>query len=167
MATSTGIELAQSIRLKIEDLKKVCAGVDENMASRAPVERWSPKEILSHLLGPEGTGRLAIFQAFLTAETPTITMHTANPFFSEKRAKMTFAQILSEVEREYEDIARFAEGLSPEQLDRKAHIPALKESPLGEYPTLGAFLGGVGGYHVQFHVDHMREILQALGAPAK
>ena len=58
MATSTGNRLAQSIRQRIEELKKVCEGADESTASRAPARRWSPKEILSHLLGPEGFGHM-------------------------------------------------------------------------------------------------------------
>jgi len=62
MATSTGKQLAQNIRQKIEDLKKVCEGVDENTASLAPEGRWSPKEILSHLSGPEGSGHLPILK---------------------------------------------------------------------------------------------------------
>ena len=53
MATSTGVQLAQNIRQRTEELKKVCEGLDESTASRAPEGRWSPKEILSHLWGPE------------------------------------------------------------------------------------------------------------------
>jgi hypothetical protein len=80
---------------------------------------------------------------------------------------MSMAELLAEFDLEYSRIAAFVEGLSEEQLSRKAHIPMLKNSPLGEYPTLAQWAAGLTTYHIGFHIDHMREILQALGLSGK
>ena len=162
MATSRGNQLAQDIRQKVAALKQVCQGVDENLASRAPKDRWSPKQILSHLCGPEGMGHLAILRAFINSDTPMIDLDTENPFFTENRARMSLIELVAECERNYQSVANFAEELTEEQLGRKAHIPKLKDSPLGEYPTLDGMIYGLGEYHVQFHIDHLGEILVAL-----
>ena len=167
MANSRGRQLAENIRRSIEELKNMYAGLDEKIVSRAPEGRWSPKEILSHLLGPEGRGHIPTLRVFLDQEIPEIDIEPENPFFSENRARMSCAQLLSEVEVEYGRIASFAAELSADQLQRKAHIPKLKGSPFGEYPTLETWLGLLGGSeksHVRFHIDHLREILQSLGA---
>ena len=162
MARSRGALLAQGIRTKLHELAEVCETADENEAVLAPAGRWSPKEILSHLWGREGSGYLPILQAYLDADCPTIDIDPGNPFYSDQRAEMATPRLLAEVIGEYERIASFAERLSDAQLDRKARIPKLKESPIGEYPTLEQLVGGLGEFHLQFHIDHLREIVAAL-----
>ncbi len=103
------------------------------------------------------------FRAFLEQDTPRLDIEVEDAFFSEARARMTLDELLAEFDREYGSIAAFVGDLSEEQLSRKAHIPMLKESPLGEYPTLAAWIQGIGEYHLGMHIDHMREILEALG----
>jgi hypothetical protein len=164
MATSRGNQLAQVIRQKVAALKQACEEVDENLASRAPTDRWSPKQILSHLSGPEGVGHLPILRAFVDSDTPMIDLDTENPFFSKNRAAMSFRELVAECEMNYQRVANFTAELTEEQLARKAHIPKLKDSPLGEYPTLDGMIYGLGEYHVQFHIDHLREILAVLSS---
>ena len=162
MATSRGTELAQIIRRRVAELKQVCQGVDENLASRAPEDRWSPKQVLSHLCGPDGAGHLPFLKTFLDSETPLIDLVTEDPFFTERRAAMSFRELVAECELNYEHVARFAEELSEQQLARTAHILKLKDTPLGEYPTLDGMIYGLGEFHLQSHIDHLREILAAL-----
>jgi hypothetical protein len=167
MSTSEAAELSEIIHQKMEDFKRVCKGLDEETASHAPAGRWSPKEIVSHLCGPEGRGHMPTFQAFIESETPRLDIEAENPFFSEERERMTWAELLAEFDSEYDHIADFATGLSKDQLSRKAHIPMLKNSTLGEYPTLAAWIRVIGDHHLGSHTEHMREILQGLGVPAE
>jgi hypothetical protein len=162
MATVNGSQLSQLVREKAGEFRKLCAGLDEATASRAPVGRWSPKQIVSHLCGPEGIGMLPMLRAFVEQETPRLDLDPENPFFSENRAKMTLAQLLAEYDAEYSRIAEFVAGLSEQQLNRKAHVALLKDTPIGDYPTLAAWTEAIVEYHLAFHIDHMREILEAL-----
>jgi hypothetical protein len=166
MADQTGKEIAQEIRAKTAEFRKLCEGLDEKTASRAPEGRWSPKQIISHLCGPEGRDSLAALKPFIEQDTPKIDMKPEDPYWEGKRTKMTLAELLAEYDRKYASIAAFVEGLSQEQLARKANIPMLKESPLGEYPTLAQWAFGLGNFHMGFHIDHMREIVKALGSKA-
>ena len=59
---------------------------------------------------------------------------------------MSFSELVAECEMNYQRITNFVAERTEEQLARKAQIPKLKDSPLGEY-------------HVQSHIDHLREIL--------
>ncbi len=167
MADPNGKEIAQAVLAKMDEFRHACEGLDDESSSRAPEGRWSPKQIISHLCGPEGTGHLAGLKAFLEKDTPQLDIVPENPYWTEGRSRMTLSELLAQFTREYTDIAAFVEGLSGEQLSRKARIPMLKGSALGEYPTLAQWVLGLSDYHIGFHVDHMREILGARGVPVK
>lgn len=159
MADKNGEQLARELRDAMEELGRACAGVDEAAASRAPEGRWTPKEILSHLLGPEPDAHVRMLRRFLDEDTPTLDLVPEVTWFTPERAGMTLAQLLEETRAEYERAAAFAAALTPGQLARTARVPLLKDSPLSEYPTLGALISGLGGYHVRFHIEHLREVL--------
>jgi len=163
MADIKSEELAKLVRQKLGEFIDLSKNLKEEIASRAPEGRWSPKQIVSHISGPDGIGYLPMLQGFLDQDTPRFDIEGENPYFTERRAQMTFAGLLAEFEKEYSRIADFAAGLSLDQLNRKAHVPLLKETPLGEYPTLAEWIAALVDYHVGFHIDHLREIRGALG----
>jgi hypothetical protein len=102
------------------------------------------------------------FRAFVEHDNPQLDIETANPFFSGRRAGMTFDELLAQFELEYNRIADFVANLTEDQLGREAHIPMLKESPMGEHPTLAGWAEAIGLYHMGMHTDQMRETLRAL-----
>ncbi|MBA4393299.1 MAG: maleylpyruvate isomerase [Desulfobacca sp.] len=170
MTPSEGVRLAQTIQQKLEEMNRVCEGLDEATASRAPAGRWSPREIISHLCGPEGIGVMPALQAILKIDTPRLDMEAADPYYTGKRPQLTFTELLSQLNEEYGRMAELVTGLSVEQLARKGHIPLFKETPMGEYPTLAMFVGALAEYHLDDHINHMKEIIQLLGvasAPQK
>ena len=164
MSSQQAAQLSKVVRQKMEEMKKLCEGLDEKTASRAPSGRWSPKQILSHVCGPDGVGLIPAIQTILQQDTPRLDLDPGNPFFTERRSKMTVAELLKEFEGEYIRLADLVAGLSDEQLARKAHVPALKETPVGEYPTLAVWVAALAERHIGFHLDHMKEILAELGA---
>jgi hypothetical protein len=163
MPTAEAARLARLVEEKIGEFMDVCKGIDEETASRAPEGRWTPKQMVSHLCGPEGIGFIASLKAFIELDIPRLDIDPENPFYTDKRAKMTMAQLLTELDAEYGRIAGYVAGLTDDQLARKAHIPLVKDTPMGEYPTLAMWIQAIAEYHVGFHIDHMREILKALG----
>jgi hypothetical protein len=164
MSSQQAAQLSQLIRQKVDEMKRLCEGLDEKTASRAPSGRWSPKQILSHICGPDGVGLIPAINTILEQDTPRLDLDPGNPFFTERRSRMTVAELLKEFEGEYDRLAGLVAGLSDEQLARKAHVPALKETPMGEYLTLAVWVTALAERHIGFHIDHMREILQELGA---
>lgn len=158
-----GKDLADFIRRKVDEFENVCVGIDEATASRAPEGRWSPKEIVSHLIGAEQGGAIAGIKKFLDQDVPDIEIVPEQTHFSGDRARLSFRQLMEQFDKKYRDMADMISGLSSEQLARIAHVPLFKESPIGEYPSLAAFAGGLIEYHLGFHTEHMREILQGLG----
>ena len=163
MSTFEGAQLAQIIRAKTEEMKKVCEAMTEETASEAPQGRWSPKQIISHISGPDGIGLMPAITLILEQDTPRVDLVAEDPFFTDRRSRLSMTDLLSEFEQEYHRIADFLANASEDQLRRKAHIPLFKDTPLGEYPTLATFIGALGEWHMEFHLNHLKEVLQALG----
>ncbi|MBI5849006.1 MAG: DinB family protein [Nitrospirae bacterium] len=165
MSEQNGKQLAQLLNSRMQEIRMLCEGLSEETASKSPAGRWSPKEIISHLIGPEGGSFLPLLRLALVQEAPRLDIEAENPFFTNSRAAMSMKELLSLCEKEYRDIADFLEGLSDDQLKRELYVPLFKDLPLTDHPSLAVFISGVGGYHMEFHINHMKEILKELGAP--
>jgi hypothetical protein len=165
MAAPDGNRLAETIRQQLEEINQLGKGLDEATASQSPAGRWSPKEIISHLCGPEGMRYTKVIQTILEQDTPLVEVEAANTYFTGKRSQMSLAELLSLLKEQYGSMAEKTAGLSDENLARKLHVPLFKDSPLGEYPTLAMFISAMTRYHLGEHIQHLKEILQLLGLP--
>jgi hypothetical protein len=119
--------------------------------------------VISHLCGPEATGYTAGLRRFLDEDMPQLDIEAGNPFYTPGRQLKSLDELLSDFEAEFARVASFVRPLSDEQLSRKARIPMLKESPLGEYPTLGQWVGALAEFHVGVHLEQLGKIRSEVG----
>jgi hypothetical protein len=154
-----GNALSEQMAQKVGEIKQVVAGLSDEKASKPAAEgEWSAKQVLSHLCGDNDALSMYEFKRFLAEETPDLGIAPGAHGDVRKGAPVT--ELVSKIESDYAEIGQFLSGLSDEQLARKAHVPFLKESPLGEYPTLGQWAGAVINFHLADHVNQLRTLAQ-------
>jgi len=159
-ATSLRAALAQ----KMKELGAALEGMSEEDAARRPADgEWCCKEMLSHLMGDEGESFVAGLRRFVDEDSPLIGVVAGLPYFSPARQAMSLSEMRAGVWRQYEEVADFISGLSDEQLARKARVPLLKDTPIGEYPTLGQWAGAIINFHLTDHIGQMGKVREALG----
>jgi uncharacterized damage-inducible protein DinB len=157
----SGPTLQQQLNQKVQEIKQAVAGIDEEKATRSPGSgEWSAKEILWHLTGEEHALKTFEMERFLKEETPDLGLTPGQTPYNEERSKTPVNELVSRVESQYAEVGNFLAGLSDEQLNRKAHIPFLKETPLGEYPTLGQWAIGLINFHLNDHVQQLKNLSQ-------
>jgi hypothetical protein len=144
---------------KVREIKEAVSGISDEQASRQPASgEWCVKEVLSHLSGRETASFLAGLNSFLEEDTPEMDLTPGDPYFSPQREKLSCSELLSKVEEQYSGIGKFLAGLTEEQLARKAHIAFLKETPLGEYPTLAQWASAIMHFHLTEHINQLRNL---------
>jgi uncharacterized damage-inducible protein DinB len=154
----TAATLQDQLNEKISEIHNLVAPISDEQASRTPAAgEWCVKEVLSHLSGDVQTGFVAGFKRFVEEETPVIDVVPGITFYEQRQGK-SVRDLLSEVESQYKQIGQFVGGLSQEQLDRKANIPLLKETPIGEYPTLALWTTAMVNYHLAGHVTQLQQL---------
>jgi uncharacterized damage-inducible protein DinB len=130
-----GSSLSEQMAQKVGEIKQAVAGLSDEKASKPPAEgEWSVKQVLSHLCGDDDALSMYEFKRFLAEENPDLGLVPGNYGDAHKSAPLP--KLVSKIESDYAAVGQFLSGLSDEQLGRKAHIAFLKETPLGEYPTL-------------------------------
>ena len=155
----SGPSLKQQLDQKVQEIKQAVSGLSEEQAARPPAQgEWSAKEVLSHLCGQDDALSMYEFKRFLSEDTPPLGITPGQ--YSDIRKDAPIPELLSKVESDYSAIGNFFAGLNEEQLNRKAHIPFLKETPLGEYPTLGQWAIGVINFHLNDHVQQLKNVSQ-------
>ncbi len=154
-ATSLQAQMEQKVR----EIKDVVAGISDEQASRQPASgEWCVKEVLSHLTGSETASFRDGLNRFLEEDTPEMDLTPGQSYYGPQREQASVSELLSGVEQQYGEIGKFLAGLSEEQLARKAHIAFLKETPLGEYPTLAQWASAIMNFHLNEHINQLRNL---------
>lgn len=157
MVTSTSLK--EQLAGRVREVTELATGMSEEQAAKPPADgEWSPKQVLSHLCGNDDALSMYEFGRFLEEETPDLGISPGR--YGDVRKDASVAELVAKIEADYAAIGSFLGGLSDEQLERKAHVPFLKETPLGEYPTLGQWAGAVINYHLPDHINQLRTATQ-------
>jgi hypothetical protein len=164
MVSQTATSLRGALAQKLQELGDALDGIDEEKAGRRSAEgEWCCKEVLSHLAGDEGESYVAGFRRFIAEDTPLIGVVVGLPYYTPARQAMSLSELRAGVWRQYTQLSEFLGDLSDEELARKARVPLLKDSPIGEYPTLAQWAGALINVHLADHINQVREARQTIG----
>lgn len=154
----SGPELKQQLESRIAEIKELVSRVDESRASRAPAAgEWCVKEVLTHL-GVDSSA-LARYKRIVEEEdTPFVEIVPGQSNFDEQQRARPVSAILGDVVAHYSEVAEYLGSLSSEQLQRKAHVPLFKETPIGEYPTVEQLASGLIDFHMAAHVGQLQNL---------
>jgi hypothetical protein len=154
-----GDALGQQLTAKVKEVAQAVSGLSEDQAAKPKAEgEWSAKQVLSHLCGEDDALSMYEFERFLDEETPPLGIVPGR--YGDNRKDASVSELLSRIESDYAQISNFLAGLKDEQLNRKAHVPFLKETPLGEYPTLGQWAGAIINFHLTDHINQLNSLRQ-------
>jgi hypothetical protein len=148
--------LREALEQKLRELGEALEGVDEEKAGQRPAQgEWCCKEVLSHLTGDEGESFAAGLRLFVEEDTPMIGVVSGLPYYTPARQAMSLSDLRAGVWKQYQEMAEFVGSLSDGQLERKGRVPLLKETPIGEYPTLAQWVGAIINFHLPEHINQI------------
>jgi uncharacterized damage-inducible protein DinB len=156
----SGPGLQQQLDQKIREISQAVGDIDEQKALQRPAEgEWCAKEVLSHLSGADSVEFVARLKRFIDEDTPRIDIERGLSHYDQREDAST-SDLLSAVESAYGEAGKFLAGLSEEQLNRKANVPLLKETPFGENVALGQWAGLMINFHLNDHLNQLRNLCQ-------
>lgn len=151
--------LKDQLDANVQELEQTLSGITEEKASKAPAQgEWCVKEVLSHLTGSDSQTFYQGLQRFLAEDNPDLGVTPGDSYLTRNRESLTVDQLIAGVTSQYRDVSGWIAGLTDEQLARKAHMPAFKETPIGEYPTLQLWIGAIINFHFTAHLQQLRAL---------
>ena len=157
----TSASLKDQLQERIRSIEELTSGVNDDQAAKAPAAgEWCVKEVLSHLAGAETRSFYDGIKAFIDEDTPTYDLTPGQSYFGSAREGASVAELRTSVIDQYNRIGDLLGSLSDEQLARTAHTPQFKETPIGEYPTLGAFSAALINYHLSDHIAQIQSLCE-------
>lgn len=157
----TSASLKDQLQERIRTIEQLTSDVSNEKAGEAPAEgEWCVKEVLSHLAGAETRSFYDGIKTFIDQDNPTYDMTPGQSHFDSARQDASVSELRTSVIDQYNQIGDLLGGLSDEQLTRTAHMPGFKETPLGEYPTLGSWAAGLINYHLPDHIARLQNLCE-------
>lgn len=154
---ATPAELSQAIEAKMDQIRELVSGVDEERSMQPPAPgEWCIKEVLTHLGADSAV--VESFRRIVEEDTPLIEVVPGQSHFDDVYRAKPVGELLQEVDTRYRELARFIGSLSGDQLQRRGHIPLFKETPFGEYPTLEQWANGLVNFHLASHVGQLQSL---------
>lgn len=153
-------DLKAQFNAKTDEIEKLVADLNEEAASKSPADgEWCIREVLTHLSGDADQTFHDGLKRFVQEETPDLGL-TPGQSYLNGRENVPINDLAKDVVAQYRQIADWAGTLTDEQLGRTARIPFLKETPLGETPTLQIWLGAMLNFHLPQHIEQLQKLRQ-------
>jgi hypothetical protein len=124
-------------------------------------ETWSARDIVSHLLGTPERNALAYLKHTLKPDGSVMPMEAGNPVRATERRAASLAQLLSQLEAQYQEMRRLVLEATPQRLEAKGLF--LGRSGNTEVSFLDRAYGSFHR-HLREHTRQIQTLREELGA---
>jgi hypothetical protein len=166
MSNQTVTSLRQKSDAAWSELDRQLAGLEPHLDRAPAAGEWSAREVLSHLLGPEGGGIEQILGRFAPPPHPPLEFHPGEAVLSPVRKTRSLAQLRTALDAQRAAVLGYLASLPEADLQtRKVRIPAFKQFFGTEEISLAVFTGALFDFHWKDHAGQLAKIRQAVGLP--